>query len=75
MKVLKISKMIQKLNEQDREKLIKPIIAKGWKMVDKRDAINKQYKFKDFNEAFGFISRIALKAEKLDHHPEWFNVV
>jgi len=34
----------------------------------------KEFKFADFNEAFGFMSRVALKAEKMDHHPEWFNV-
>lgn len=43
-------------------------------MVDGRDAIEKKFQFKDFNEAFGFMSRVALKAEKMDHHPEWFNV-
>jgi 4a-hydroxytetrahydrobiopterin dehydratase len=46
----------------------------GWSEVDGRDAIQKSYKFKTFNEAFGFMSRIALVAEKMDHHPEWFNV-
>ena len=39
-----------------------------------RDAITRKFKFKDFNEAFGFMARAALIAEKLDHHPEWFNV-
>ena len=43
-------------------------------MVDNRDAIYKEFIFKDFNEAFGFMSRVALKADKVDHHPEWFNV-
>ena len=46
----------------------------GWKSVAGRDAIEKTYKFEDFNQAFGWMSRIALAAEKLDHHPEWFNV-
>ena len=46
----------------------------GWTMVDGRDAIHKSFKFKDFNAAFGFMTRAALVAEKLDHHPEWFNV-
>jgi len=46
----------------------------GWKMVDGRDAIAKQFQFKDFNAAFGFMTRVALVAEKMDHHPEWFNV-
>ncbi len=43
-------------------------------MVEGRDAIKKDFKFSDFNEAFGFMTRIALKADKMDHHPEWFNV-
>lgn len=46
----------------------------GWTAVGDRDAITKSFKFKDFNAAFGFMARIALAAEKLDHHPEWFNV-
>ena len=46
----------------------------GWKAKDGRDAIVKTYKFADFNTAFGFMTRVALKADKLDHHPEWFNV-
>jgi 4a-hydroxytetrahydrobiopterin dehydratase len=47
---------------------------KGWQEVEGRDAIAKTFVFKDFNEAFGFMSRVALTAEKMDHHPEWFNV-
>ena len=46
----------------------------GWKAVDGRDAISKRYKFADFNAAFGFMTRVALKADKMDHHPEWSNV-
>jgi 4a-hydroxytetrahydrobiopterin dehydratase len=47
----------------------------GWSAVDgDRDAITKTFKFKDFNAAFGWMTRMALAAEKLDHHPEWFNV-
>ncbi len=47
---------------------------KGWAAKDGRDAIVKTYTFADFNAAFGFMTRVALKADKLDHHPEWFNV-
>jgi 4a-hydroxytetrahydrobiopterin dehydratase len=47
---------------------------KGWSEVSGRDAIAKKFVFKDFNEAFGFMSRVALVAEKMDHHPEWSNV-
>jgi len=46
----------------------------GWTVLDDRDALTKEFKFKNFNEAFGFMTQVALKAEKLDHHPEWFNV-
>ncbi|MFZ4607266.1 MAG: 4a-hydroxytetrahydrobiopterin dehydratase [Caulobacter sp.] len=48
---------------------------KGWTAAtDGRDAILKTFTFKDFNAAFGFMTRVALMADKLDHHPEWFNV-
>lgn len=46
----------------------------GWKMVDGREAIQKSFKFANFNQAFAFMTRVALKAEKMDHHPEWVNV-
>jgi 4a-hydroxytetrahydrobiopterin dehydratase len=46
----------------------------GWTAVEGRDAIAKTFRFKDFNAAFGFMTRAALVAEKMDHHPEWFNV-
>lgn len=46
----------------------------GWTEVSGRDAIAKRFVFRDFNEAFGFMTRAALVAEKLDHHPEWSNV-
>ena len=46
----------------------------GWSEVAGRDAISRKFVFKDFNAAFGFMTRAALVAEKLDHHPEWFNV-
>ena len=47
---------------------------KGWAQTPGRDAISKSYKFADFNAAFGFMTRVALKADKMDHHPEWSNV-
>lgn len=46
----------------------------GWSEVEGRDAICKTYTFRNFNQAFGWMSRVAMQAEKLDHHPEWFNV-
>ena len=47
---------------------------KDWREVDGRDAIAKTFRFADFNAAFSFMTRAALVAEKMDHHPEWFNV-
>ena len=46
----------------------------GWSEVKGRDAITKKFVFQDFSQAFGFMTRAALVAEKMDHHPEWFNV-
>jgi 4a-hydroxytetrahydrobiopterin dehydratase len=46
----------------------------GWSMVEGRDAIFKSFKFNSFGSAFGFMTQAALVAEKMDHHPEWFNV-
>jgi 4a-hydroxytetrahydrobiopterin dehydratase len=45
-----------------------------WQEVDGREAIERSFRFGDFNEAFAFMTRVALLAEKMDHHPEWFNV-
>jgi pterin-4a-carbinolamine dehydratase len=64
-----------KLTERQREELLGPLLNDaGWALEDDRDAIKKTFLFKDFNQAFGFMSRVALKAEKMNHHPEWFNV-
>ena len=63
-----------KLTEAERKELIEPLLAKGWKIVDGRDAMYKEFLFADFNIAFGFMTRVALVAEKMNHHPEWFNV-
>lgn len=46
----------------------------GWTETDGRDAISKTYRFKNFNAAFGWMARVAMVAEKMDHHPEWSNV-
>ena len=46
----------------------------GWSEVNSRETITRKFTFKDFNQAFGFMTRAALVAEKMDHHPEWFNV-
>ena len=64
--------MATKLTGNDRTSALANL--KGWSEVSGRDAISKKFVFKDFNEAFGFMTRAALVAEKMDHHPEWFNV-
>jgi 4a-hydroxytetrahydrobiopterin dehydratase len=66
--------MAAKLTDTQRADLLQPLLAAGWEMVEGRDAIRKVYRFADFVEAFGFMTRAALHAEALDHHPEWFNV-
>lgn len=63
-----------KLSEEDRQESLAPLLSSGWAMVDGRDAIKKTFTFSDFSEAWGFMARIALRAEQLNHHPEWFNV-
>ncbi|XP_053693838.1 pterin-4-alpha-carbinolamine dehydratase [Sabethes cyaneus] len=72
--VPKKRKMVAKLTEEQRKELLQPLLDAGWTMVKDRDAIYKEYLFKNFNEAFGFMTRVALLADKMDHHPEWFNV-
>ena len=64
--------MVQKLTGDGRIQALAKL--SGWAEVAGRDAIAKTFVFKDFNEAFGFMSRVALAAEKADHHPEWKNV-
>lgn len=64
--------MIAKLTASERASLLPQL--DGWTLVEGRDAIQKHYRFRDFSEAFGFMARAALLAEKMDHHPEWFNV-
>lgn len=63
---------IPRLDEAERATL--PTRLPLWRPVDGRDAIERSLKFSDFNTAFGFMARVALVAEKLDHHPEWSNV-
>ena len=64
--------MTQKLSGAARKSALGRL--KGWSEVSGRDAISKKFVFADFNQAFGFMTRAALAAEKLDHHPEWSNV-
>jgi 4a-hydroxytetrahydrobiopterin dehydratase len=64
--------MAQKLDSTTRKAALARL--QGWSEVAGRDAIAKKFVFQNFNEAFGFMSRVALAAEKMDHHPEWSNV-
>lgn len=64
--------MAQKLSGEARTRALARL--HGWSDVSGRDAISKTFTFADFNAAFGFMARVALAAEKLDHHPEWSNV-
>lgn len=66
--------MAEKLIDAARENALAPLLAAGWEMADGRDAISKTFKFNDFAAAFAFMTRIAIQAEKMDHHPEWSNV-
>ncbi|XP_032192577.1 pterin-4-alpha-carbinolamine dehydratase 2 isoform X1 [Mustela erminea] len=62
------------LTAEERNQVILDLKAAGWSELHERDAIYKEFSFKNFNQAFGFMSRVALQAEKMNHHPEWFNV-
>ncbi len=62
--------MAEKLNKAG----LAELLAADWVIVDGRDAAKKSYTFKNFVEAFGWMTKVALHAEKMNHHPEWFNV-
>jgi 4a-hydroxytetrahydrobiopterin dehydratase len=64
--------MIHKLTSEERATQLASLA--GWNAATGRDAIQRQFNFADFNEAFGFMTRVAIKAQEMDHHPEWFNV-
>jgi 4a-hydroxytetrahydrobiopterin dehydratase len=64
--------MVERITGAARQQAISELA--GWRECEGRDAIQKSFKFPDFNAAWGFMSRVALLAEKMDHHPEWSNV-
>ena len=64
--------MIQKLTETERAELVAEL--GGWRLEEARGGIARRFTFESFVEAFGFMTRVALLAEKADHHPEWSNV-
>ena len=60
------------LSEAERAEILPGL--EGWTMVEGRDAIKKRFEFDDFNQAFGWMTRVAMVAEQMNHHPEWSNV-
>ena len=66
--------MTEKLSDTARKTVLDPLLEAGWTLLEDRDAISKTYKFDDFTEAFGWMTRAAMWAEKWNHHPEWSNV-
>ena len=65
---------MDKLSTIDRETKLKKILGNGWLLDETRDAITKEFQFKNFIEAFSWMTKVAFWAEKINHHPEWFNV-
>ena len=66
--------MTKAFDTATRNEILDPLMKQGWSMVAGRDAIQKTFLFKNFIEAFGFMTQAAIIAEKMNHHPEWFNV-
>ncbi len=66
--------MTELLSDAARDAVLEPLLANGWVMDGERDALKKTFKFENFVEAFGWMTRAAIWAEKWNHHPEWQNV-
>jgi 4a-hydroxytetrahydrobiopterin dehydratase len=66
--------MADLLTADDRNRLLPPLGVNGWGAVEGRDALRKVWTFKNFSEAWGFMTRVAMAAEVMNHHPEWRNV-
>lgn len=64
--------MVEKLTEDQKISALTEL--SGWTLADEQDAITRKFTFANFNEAWGFMTRIAIEAERMDHHPEWLNV-
>ncbi len=62
------------MDENERKVRLNPLLKSGWAMADGRDAITKSFRFKNFRKAFAWMTEMAMWAEKMDHHPEWYNV-
>lgn len=66
--------MTGRLAGAERSAAIEALETSGWEVLEDRDAIRKSFAFRNFSEAFGWMARVALLAEKMNHHPEWSNV-
>ncbi|MCL3881350.1 4a-hydroxytetrahydrobiopterin dehydratase [Marivita sp. GX14005] len=66
--------MTEKLSDTARKTVLEPLLSAGWTLEEDRDAITKTFSFGDFTEAFAWMTRAAMFAEKWNHHPEWTNV-
>lgn len=66
--------MTELLSAETRATLLDPLLKTGWEMTADRDAIHKTFEFEDFVDAFGWMTQVAIWAEKWNHHPEWTNV-
>lgn len=66
--------MPEKLTDAERAEQVEMLRETGWRLAEDRDAVLKTFKFQNFVEAFGFMTRVAIWAEKWNHHPEWSNV-
>ncbi|NPD20103.1 4a-hydroxytetrahydrobiopterin dehydratase [Alterinioella nitratireducens] len=66
--------MSDKLSDEERKEDLAPLLQNGWDMVDGRDAITKRFTFRNFVDAFGWMTRAAIWSEKWNHHPEWSNI-
>lgn len=64
--------MVEKLSQADRSVMLLKLLE--WRELTDREALFRSFRFADFNAAFGFMTRVALAAERMNHHPEWFNV-
>ena len=65
---------MKKIEDFNKENVLNALLNNGWLLVAERDAIVKKYVFSNFVEAFGWMCKAALEAEKINHHPEWSNV-
>ncbi len=66
--------MTDALTDLERETVLNALLDNGWSLAAERDAITKTFQFRDFAAAFGWMTQIAIRAEKMNHHPEWSNV-